>query len=223
MRRNILVLATAVAAALSVLTALAGPAGAATTTGRGLLGKLTVTAEAGTTQYSTAKFKPWGDLDGDCQSTKQEVLIQESSDGVAYKSFPLCTVALGTWTSPYDGQHFPEHPTYMAVDHRVSLQEAWQSGSYWWSTATRERFANDLGYAHTLVAVSKTADAAKGDSDPAGWLPTHPSRQCSYALAWIQVKYRWNLTVDPSEKAALLQVLEGDCRARTVVIPARAI
>ena len=223
MPRKILVLATALAAALSVLTALAGPAGAATTTGRGLLGKLTVAAEAGTTQYSTTKFKPWGDLDGDCQSTKQEVLIQESRTGVGYKKFPLCTVGLGSWTSPYDGQEFPSHPTYMAVDHRVSLKEAWQSGSYRWKTATRERFANDLGYAHTLVAVSLAADAAKGDSDPAGWLPSHAYRACNYALAWIQVKYRWKLTIDPAEKAALLEVLEGDCRTRTVVIPPRAI
>lgn len=223
MSRRLIALGSALAACLSLLAVLAGPVNAAETTGRGLLAKLTVASEAGTTQYSDAKFKPWGDLDDDCQSTKQEVLIQESRTGVGYTKFPMCTVAAGSWISPYDGQEFPAHPTYMAVDHRVSMKEAWQSGAYWWSTASRERFANDLAYAHTLVAVSKAADTEKGDSDPAGWLPSHPYRQCNYALAWIQVKYRWKLTIDPVEKAALLEVLEGDCRTRTVVIPPRAI
>ncbi len=223
MSRRLIALGSALAACLSLLAVLAGPVNAAETTGRGLLGKLTVASEAGTTQYLPSKFKPWGDADDDCQSTKQEVLIQESSGGgVGFKGFPLCTVGFGKWTSPYDGALF-EHPTYMAVDHRVSLKEAWESGAYWWSTATRERFANDLAYAHTLVAVSLVADGAKGDSDPAGWLPSHSYRQCNYALAWIQVKYRWNLTVDPSEKAALLEVLDGECRTRTVVIPPRAV
>jgi hypothetical protein len=222
MSRRLIALGSALAACLSLLAVLAGPVNAAETTGRGLLAKLTVASEAGTTQYSEARFKPWGDLDGDCLSTRQEVFIQDSSEPVSFET--SCRVGRGKFTGYASGEGTWMDTTYLKADHRVALKEAWQSGAYWWSPATRERYANDLNYTHVLVVASKSTDVEKGDSDPAEWLPSdHPYTQCNYALAWIQVKYRWKLTVDPSEKAALLEILEGTCRERTIVIPARAI
>jgi hypothetical protein len=222
MSRRFIALGAALAAGLSLLTVLATPANATETTGRGLLAKLTVASEAGTTQYSEARFKPWGDLDGDCLSTRQEVFIQDSTAPVSFET--TCRVGRGKFTGYWPGEASWSDTTYLKVDHRVALKEAWQSGAYWWSPATRERYANDLGYTHTLVVTSKSLDVEKGDSDPAEWLPSeHPYTQCNYALAWIQVKYRWKLTVDPTEKAALLDILQGACRERTIVIPPRAI
>jgi hypothetical protein len=39
----------------------------------------------------------------------------------------------------------------------------------------------------------------------------------------VTIKYRWRLTVDSTERAALLDILSLSCGAKTVTIPARAI
>ena len=44
---------------------------------------------------------------------------------------------------------------------------------------------------------------------------------CRYALEWPEVKYRWGLTVDPAEEAALVPALLT-CGSSPVQVPARA-
>jgi hypothetical protein len=57
-----------------------------------------------------------------------------------------------TWTIPSD----------VDIDHVVALKEAWESGAWSWTAANRQRFANDLGYAWTLDAVTDNVNASKG-------------------------------------------------------------
>jgi hypothetical protein len=47
---------------------------------------------------------------------------------------------------------------------------------------------------------------SKGDGDPAAWRPRR-AYQCTYARRWVAVKTAWRLALDPSEKAALDQML----------------
>ncbi|MEU8272440.1 DUF1524 domain-containing protein [Sphaerisporangium sp. NPDC049002] len=91
----------------------------------------------------------------------------------------------------------------------VPLAEAWRSGAYAWTTAKRQSFANDLTNAQ-LWAVTDNVNQAKGDSDPASWKPPLTSFWCTYAKAYIDVKYEWGLTVQSSEKSALSTML-GYC------------
>jgi len=90
------------------------------------------------------------------------------------------------------------------IDHVVPLAEAWVSGARLWSTQRREQFANDLG---ELLAVDGPTNMSKGDGDPAAWRP-RKGCQCAYARRWIAVKTRYHLAIDPSEKAALDQMLD---------------
>ena len=46
-------------------------------------------------------------------------------------------------------------------------------------------------------------------SDPAEWMPPLTSYRCTYARAWVQVKYYYSLTVDSAEKSALTTILNG--------------
>src|SRR4051794_18825100 len=101
MPRRAAAVAAAAALFLSVLAAIAAPAYAATTTGRGLLAYLTVTAESGTSTYDRDLFRHWIDANGDCQDTRAEVLIAESRTTVTYTTSSHCTVATGRWYSAY--------------------------------------------------------------------------------------------------------------------------
>ncbi len=193
-----------------------------TTTARALLFKIAVSAEGGSTTYDRTYFRHWIDSNGDCQNTRAEVLIAESRVTPTYTSSSRCTVAAGRWYSYYDGSTWT-NPSDVDIDHVVALKEAWESGARSWSSTTRTRFANDLSYGRSLVAVTDNVNASKGDRDPAQWLPPRSSVHCRYATTWVLIKYRWRLSIDSTEKSRLSSLLSGACGASTVTIPARAI
>ena len=91
----------------------------------------------------------------------------------------------------------------------VPLAEAWESGANDWTAARREQYANDLGFADSLIAVSASSNRSKGARDPAEWLPPTTGVHCWCAAAWVQVKTRWSLTVDQTEADKLQDVLAG--------------
>lgn len=151
--------------------------------------------------YDRGLFDHWVDADGDRCDARREVLIAEAV--VFPRVGASCSLSGGQWYSVYDGATEQGTGRGFDVDHLVPLAEAWDSGAYAWDSATRRRYANDLGYAHSLVAVSASSNRQKGAGDPADWLPPLASARCWYAEAWIAVKTRWELSVDSAELAAL--------------------
>jgi hypothetical protein len=146
----------------------------------------------------------WTDADSDCQDTRQEVLVEES--GIAVETFANCGVVAGSWLSSYDLVTQTD-VAQLEVDHLVPLANAWRSGAYLWTPAERLSFANDLSYPGHLNAVTADVNAAKGDSGPENWRPPAPEGWCRYAIDWITIKQRWELTVTPDERAALTSML----------------
>ncbi|MDP5208849.1 hypothetical protein Q5Y71_03745, partial [Microbulbifer sp. 2205BS26-8] len=70
-----------------------------------LVGCLEVEAE--TQDYDRHEWLPrWSDSDGDCQSTRHELLIQFSLAPVTFTNAKSCTVNTGLWLDPYTGQFF---------------------------------------------------------------------------------------------------------------------
>lgn len=163
--------------------------------------------------YSRELFRHWIVAGSDGCDTREEVLITERISGTVVG----CRVVGGRWRSLYDGA-VTSNSSGFDVDHMVPLKEAWDSGAWRWSPGTREDFANDLGYAHSLVAVSASSNRSKSDRDPTEWLPS--LGRCAYAKYWIGVKYRWRLSVNPAEKSTLTRVL-GGCPP-LMVLPALA-
>ena len=157
--------------------------------------------------YNRDLFKHWIDADGDGCDTRREVLIEESLTTVTVGSG--CSLEGGTWVSAYDGEE-TSNPSDFDVDHFVPLSEAWASGANEWNSDTRERFANDLDYSLALIAVSDSSNRSKSDSDPAEWMPPNANYKCEYVFAWVNVKFRWGLSIDAAEKAALEKVW-GSC------------
>ncbi|BAJ33216.1 MULTISPECIES: HNH endonuclease family protein [Kitasatospora] len=206
--RRLAATATTAVLAAGVLTATTGTAQAAlptpvsAATARGYLGQLTVKAE-NRTGYSRDLFPHWITISGACNT--RETVLKRDGSGVVTDS--ACAATSGSWYSPYDGATWTA-ASDLDIDHVVPLAEAWDSGASAWTTAQRQAFANDLTRPQ-LIAVTDSVNQAKGDKDPAEWLPPVVGYRCTYARAWVQVKYYYNLSVDSAEKTALTNLLNG--------------
>jgi len=168
----------------------------------------------GTEGYLRDAFgSDWIDTDGNGCNQRDDVLLRDAVPGTTrVQQQGACDhdVLAGTWHDPYTGRtlRFTDlkdlgQAEAIQIDHVVPLAEAWVSGARTWSTAKRERFANDL---HGLLAVDGPTNMGKGDDDPAAWRPRR-GYQCAYARRWIAVKASYGLAVDPPEKAALRELL----------------
>ena len=205
-------------AAVSLTLCPSSQATTSTVSARVLVSKLRVAAEhnAG---YQRNLFTLWVDANHDGCNTRKEVLLAEAV--IKPRETGSCTLTGGKWRSAYDGQIFT-NARGMDIDHMVPLQEAWASGAYKWTSAKRQAYANDLGYARSLIAVSATSNRSKSASDPWLWMPPLSSDRCQYINDWVAIKYRWNLAVDPTEKRDLITKLRG-CGGHTFVLrPTRA-
>ena len=193
----------------------AAPASAASTSGpvRTLIAGLTVATEV-RTGYDRDLFPLWIDADGDGCNTRYEVLIAEATTAPTVGSG--CSLTGGRWYSYYDNAYWTL-PADLDIDHMVPLAEAWDSGARSWTTARRQAYANDLGDARPLVAVTDNVNQSKGDRDPAEWMPSYSGATCRYVNEWVADKTRWRLTADSAEKAALTSLAAG-CPNTTLTV-----
>lgn len=120
-----------------------------------------------------------------------------------------CVVQTGVLTDPYTGHTITfnrsKNATAIQIDHIVPLAEAWRSGASAWTSDRRRDLANDPT---ELTPVDGKANEAKGDSGPDSWRPANRGAWCWYATAYISVKSRYHLSVQASEKSALLAMLK---------------
>jgi hypothetical protein len=176
------------------------PTPVSASTARGYLSQLTVATE-NRTGYDRDLFPHWITVSGAC-NTRETVLKR---DGTNVVTDSACAATSGSWYSPYDGATWTA-ASDLDIDHLVPLAEAWDSGAGKWTTAQRQAFANDLTRPQ-LIAVTDDVNQAKGDQDPATWMPARSTYRCTYVRAWVQVKYYYNLSVDSAEKSALTNYL----------------
>jgi len=157
-------------------------------------------------EYNRKDWKHWIDEDKDCQDTRQEVLVAESTTPVTFEDERRCRVATGTWDDPYTGRTFTA-PSSLDVDHVVPLREAHDSGGSNWNGDRREIFANDLEDPRSLRAVHLGANRSKGSRGPHEWLPVNEAFRCQYIEEFIAIKDRWELGMTRGEVAVLEYML----------------
>jgi hypothetical protein len=119
------------------------------------------------TGYERSKFRHWTDADRDGCNTRMEVLKAEAV--TAPLQGPNCVLTGGSWYSPYDDRYL-DSASKLDVDHLVPLAEAWDSGASAWTAKERELYANDLGDARDLIAVS-AASGPRPTRTPASGCP----------------------------------------------------
>lgn len=157
-------------------------------------------------EYDRSEWKHWTDEDGDCQDSRQEVLIRDSRVPVTFKTEKQCSVATGEWKDPYSTSVIT-NPTYVDIDHVVALRDAHESGGWQWSAEQRQAFANDLGQ---LTVSSRSTNRSKGARGPDEWLPPLPEFRCQYIDIWLAVKEKYELTMTETE-AALVAYMKKTC------------
>lgn len=207
--RRLGMLASIVAAA-SLTTLLTAPAAQASpptpisaAAARSYLATVTPQAEGTTAGYSRTLFPHWSTVSGTCNT--RETVLKRDGSGVVQDS--SCAAVSGSWYSEYDGVTWTA-ASDLDIDHMVPLAEAWRSGANSWTTAKRQQFANDLTRPQ-LIAVTDNVNQAKGDLDPGKWLPPRTAYRCTYARMWVEVKQYWGLSMDSTEKTALVDILNA--------------
>lgn len=164
--------------------------------------------------YDRDLFTVW-ESSGGCD-TRERVLARQNLDPDGGGD---CGDDLGLWYSAYDGQRTSD-PSTFDIDHVVPLAEAWASGGYRWNEKARDGFANDLAYIPSLLAVTASSNRSKSDQDPPEWMPPLESYRCTYLRNWVAIKYRWQLSMDSTEKRFIRRGLNG-CK-RAITVPPRA-
>jgi hypothetical protein len=113
-----------------------------------------------------------------------------------------CTVVAGVLADPYTGRTVlfrKADADAVQVDHVYPLAAAWAHGARGWTQEQRVRFANELD---NLLATSAEANLSKGDGTPAEWRP-RPAFRCAYAVRYVHVAARFDLTVSAADRRAL--------------------
>ncbi len=131
----------------------------------------------------------WADFDRDCQNSRMEALISQSTGQVRYKTSKKCKVVSGRWISPFSGTVLYQ-ASEVDIDHVVPLKWAWMHGANKWTEAKRKKFANDPA---NLLSVEKSLNRQKGAKGLNQWLP--PQNQCQYILRFKRVVKTYGLNL----------------------------
>ncbi|CAI6097706.1 unnamed protein product [Clonostachys chloroleuca] len=196
---------TVTLASLATL-ALATPPGIPSgSTAKTRLATLTVKAYVDDGTYDRDLFPHWKSVPSEpaCSARGSEWVLRRDGTSVVVGSD--CYPDSGSWTCPYSGIKHTV-PSDVDIDHMVPLKNAWVSGASEWTTAERQAFANDID-GPQLWATDGDTNSAKSDKSPDAWKPPLTSLYCSYAAAWVQVKYSHDLTITSAEKTALTSML----------------
>ena len=120
---------------------------------------------------------------------------------------------LGGIYSPYTGEWF-ETKRETDIEHMVARSEAHDSGLCAASADAKRRFANDS--LNLTLASPRVNRHQKSDKDAAEWLPER--NRCWFASRVVQVRRKYDLTIDRREVGVLEGLLSG-CSSVAMVPP----
>lgn len=170
------------------------------------LEELPVKGRAPKTGYKREHFGNGWAKNGAC--TTRNLILKR--DLIEAKVDTNCKVLSGKLNDPYTDQQIEFQygaatSSLVQIDHVVAVSDAWQKGAQNITPEERVAFYNDPV---NLLAVSGSANQAKGDSDAASWLPANKSFRCEYVKRQVEVKHKYYLWVTAAEKAAIVRELE---------------
>jgi len=151
-----------------------------------------------TIEYQRDDWPHWIDEDGDCQNTRQELLIITSQVPVRFTNERECTVASGQWLDPYTGNTYTL-ASDLDIDHVVPLAYANDVGGNSWTREQRQRFANDT---RNLLVVDDGENQRKGAAGPSGFMPQVSFRR-EYLQIWQDIIVTYGLRLLPEDSRLL--------------------
>ena len=121
----------------------------------------------------------------------------------------------GAIYGPYTGRHYRSFKD-TDIEHIVAVSEAHDSGLCAASPSVRRRFASDpLNLTLAAPEVNRCGTGGKCAFDPAEWLP--PVNRCWFVARVVAVKFKYRLTVDRREAAALERV-NSVCTTTSMIV-----
>ena len=177
-----------------------------------VLAQIPVKGRAPKTGYSRAQFgQRWADTNHNGCDTRNDILKRDLTNLVFRAGTHDCVVLTGILHDPYSGTNISfmrgvATSPLVQVDHIVSLSNAWQTGAFKLSLATRTLLANDP---LELLAVKGALNSQKSDGDAATWLPPLKSYRCAFVARQVAVKAKYGLWVTKPEKAAIEKIMLG--------------
>ena len=143
------------------------------------------------TKFDRDDYGTWSDLDGDCKSTRHEILEQLNIGQLSY-SANGCRVVSGRWFGVFSGQYF-YNAHEMDIDHVFPVSLADRLGARNWPSAKKRQFFNDPA---NLLPVDKSLNRSKGAKDPTQWLPPNIAYRCEYVTRFLRVGTVYGLISD---------------------------
>ena len=145
------------------------------------------------------------DFDGDCQSTRQEMLILTSRIDVRYTNPRNCVVRTGEWLDEYTGELF-KVAVKLEVDHIIPRMYAHTHGGDRWTPEKKLTFANDP---LNIMLVERREIRRKRDRGPSRYLP-RDEFQCEYINLWNQISEKYDLQLSTTDRSTISR-LNADC------------
>lgn len=159
-------------------------------------------------RYNRTEWRHWIDEDGDCQDTRQEVLIRDAEPQSISLSEDGCRVVRGEWIDPYSGITLTD-PADVQIDHVLALREAHDAGGWAWARSKKRAYANDLSARFHLRAVIGQLNQEKSAKGEADWLPPRYLARCEYVRDRLAIRARWSLRIMPRDRPIIERVLAG--------------
>ena len=145
------------------------------------------------------------DFDGDCQSTRQEILVLTSRVDVRYTNPRNCVVRTGEWLDEYTGELF-KVAVKLEVDHIIPRMYAHTHGGDRWTPEKKLAFANDP---LNIMLVERREIRRKRDRGPSRYLP-RDEFQCEYINLWNQISEKYDLQLSTTDRSTISR-LNADC------------
>ena len=145
------------------------------------------------------------DFDGDCQSTRQEILVLTSMVDVRYTNPRNCVVRTGEWLDEYTGELF-KVAVKLEVDHIIPRMYAHTHGGDRWTPEKKLAFANDP---LNIMLVERREIRRKRDRGPSRYLP-RAEFQCEYINLWNQISEKYDLQLGTTDRSTISR-LNADC------------
>jgi hypothetical protein len=145
------------------------------------------------------------DYDGDCQSTRQEMLVLTSRAELKFTNPRNCVVRTGEWLDEYTGEVFTV-ATQIDLDHVIPRMYAHTHGGDRWPAQKKLQFSNDP---INLVLIKRREIRRKRDRGPDRYLPREEF-QCEYVRLWQAIADKYNLQLGSRDRNEITVVLR-DC------------
>ena len=145
------------------------------------------------------------DFDGDCQSSRQEMLILTSRTEVKYSNPRNCVVRTGEWLDDYTGEVFTI-AVQIDIDHVIPRMYAHTHGGDRWMPEKKLMFANDP---LNMMLVEKREIRRKRDRGPNRYLPWEEFR-CEYVQLWEAIAEKYSLQLE-SRDVSTIGRIKKDC------------